>query len=103
MRSKLSFLFALGLGVLLVLAPTASAAPPTITYTIDGISGTNGWYRGSTHGNNVVLHWFVSSDATNTSPDCQPAITLTGPTTGITKSCWAENGDGKTTVETKLI
>jgi hypothetical protein len=92
-----------GLGLSLLLAPMASAAPPTITYTIDGIAGTNGWYRGSTHGNNVVLHWLVSSDATNTSPDCQPAITLAGPTTGVTKSCWAENGDGKTTVETKVI
>src|SRR5919204_996847 len=101
MRSKLSFLFALGLGVLLVLAPTASAAPPTITYTIDGISGTNGWYRGSSHGNNVVLHWLVSQDAT--SSDCLAAITIPGPTTGLTKSCSASNADGQTTAVTKTI
>ena len=103
MKSRTALL-ALGLAVLLLLLPpAASASPPTITYTIDGIAGTNGWYRGSTHGNNVVLHWFVSSDATNTSPECQPAITLAGPTTGLSKTCWAENADGKTTVDTKLI
>jgi hypothetical protein len=93
----------LALGLLLLLAPTASAAPPTISYTIDGITGTNGWYRGSTHGNNIVLHWFVSPDAINTSVECQPAITIAGPTAGLKKTCWAENADGKTTTETKLL
>src|SRR5438552_2081016 len=102
MRSRTALL-AFGLGLALLLAPTASAAPPTISYTIDGVSGTNGWYRGSANGNNVVLHWFVSPDATNTSVECQPAITIAGPTTGLKKTCWAENADGKTTIETKLI
>jgi hypothetical protein len=94
-------LVALGLGLPLLFAPLASAAPPTITYTIDGIAGTNAWYRGSTHGNNVVLHWLVSSDATDT--NCEQAITLPGPTTGVTKTCWATNADGTTTVTTKAI
>jgi hypothetical protein len=94
-------LLALGLGLVLILAPTASAAPPTISYTIDGISGTNGWYRGSSHGSNVILHWSVSLDATDT--DCLPAITVPGPTTGTTRTCWAENGDGRTTAVTKTI
>ena len=31
-----------------------------MTYSIDGIVGTNGWYRGSTSGNFVVVHWSVS-------------------------------------------
>ena len=25
--------------------------PPSVTYTVDGITGTNGWYRGSNGGN----------------------------------------------------
>ena len=87
---------AVALALLLVLATSASAAPPTIGYTIDGIAGTNGWYRGSTHGNNVVLHWSVSMDAT--ASNCLAAVTIPGPTTGTTVSCWAENGDGRTTV-----
>lgn len=101
MKSRTALL-ALGLGfVLLLMAPAASASPPTITYTIDGIAGTNGWYRGSTHGNNVVLRWSVSQDATDT--NCEQAITIPGPTGGVTKSCWASNGDGTTTVTTKAI
>ena len=91
---------ALGLGLLLLLAPTAAAAPPTITYTIDGIAGTNGWYRGSTHGENVVIHWLVSLDATDT--NCLNAVTIPGPTTGTTVTCWASNSDGKTIAEVPI-
>ena len=36
------------------------AIAPTVAYSIDGIVGTNGWYRGSTSGNFVVVHWSVS-------------------------------------------
>src|SRR5919201_799800 len=101
MRSRTGLL-ALVLGVaLLLLPPAASASPPTITYTIDGITGTNGWYRGSRHGNNVVLRWSVSQDATNT--NCPQATTIPGPTVGVTRSCSASNGDGTTTVTTRTI
>ena len=42
--------------LLAMLVPSsAAAATPTISYSIDGIAGTNGWWRGSTHGNYVVL------------------------------------------------
>lgn len=51
---------ALGLALFLILAASAAASTPTISYSIDGIPGTNGWYRGSTHGDNVIVHWSVS-------------------------------------------
>jgi hypothetical protein len=76
----------------LVVVPTSAATTPTISKTIDGIAGTNGWYRGSTHGDNVVLRWSVSADTTST--NCLPAITIPGPTTGHTETCWASNSDG---------
>jgi hypothetical protein len=92
---------ALGLALFLVLAATASASTPTISYSIDGIVGTNGWYRGSTHGDNVVLHWSVSFNAT--SSNCLAAVTIPGPTAGTTRTCWAANADGRTTSVTHTI
>jgi hypothetical protein len=86
---------------ILVFTATASAVPPTISYSIDGIVGTNGWYRGSTHGDNVVLHWSVSLNATAT--NCLPAVTIVGPTSGKTATCWAQNADGRTTAVTRVI
>jgi hypothetical protein len=91
----------LGLAFVLVFAATASASAPTISYSIDGIAGTNGWYRGSTHGDNVVVHWSVSVEATAT--NCLAAVTVPGPTTGTTQTCWAENADGRTTAVTHAI
>ena len=63
------------------LAPAASTVllddtPPSVTFTIDGINGTNGWYRGSTGGNFVVVHWSVNdpdSPISSTS-GCEPAV-----------------------------
>ena len=92
---------AVALAFVLLFAATASAAPPGISYTIDGISGTNGWYRGSSNGDNVILHWSVSATATST--NCLPAITVPGPTVGTTQSCWAKNADGTTTAVTRVI
>jgi hypothetical protein len=88
------------LALSLVVVPTSAASPPTITYTIDGIVGTNGWYRGSAYGNNVVLHWHVSGATSST---CVTDITIPGPTTGHTESCSATNPDGTTTVVTPPI
>ena len=70
--SRFTAVAAAGLALFLVLAATAAAATPTIRYTIDGISGTSGWYRGSIHGNNVIVHWTVSLDATST--NCLAAV-----------------------------
>ena len=36
-------------------AGLADDTPPIVTYSIDGIAGTNNWYRGSTHGNNIIV------------------------------------------------
>lgn len=82
-------------------ATSAAASTPTISYSIDGISGTNGWYRGSTHGDNVVVHWSVSLNATST--NCLAAVTVPGPNGGTTLSCWAQNSEGRVTAVTRLI
>jgi hypothetical protein len=89
------------LAFVLMFAASASASTPTISYSIDGISGSNGWYRGSSHGDNVVLHWSVSLDAT--SSNCLPALTIPGPTGGATQTCWAANADGVATAVTRKI
>jgi hypothetical protein len=62
----------------------AAAEPLPITYTIDGISGTNGWYRGNTYGNFVVVRWTINVAVKQ---DCPHAMEVTGPTTGTTRSC----------------
>ena len=101
MTGRSTFVGLVCLAFVLIFAATASASQPTISYTIDGISGTNGWYRGSTHGNNVILHWSVSLNATST--NCLAAVTIPGPTGGTTQSCWAQNADGRTTAVTRVI
>jgi len=79
-RVRRILLLPLALVALLWLAPAASPGPsdslPSLSYTIDGISGTNGWYKGSTGGDYVVVRWSVSG-ADNT--DCQIAIRIDGP------------------------
>jgi hypothetical protein len=92
---------AVAVASVLTFTATASASPPTISYSIDGTVGSNGWYRGSSHGDNVVLHWSVSLDAT--SSNCLPAITIPGDTTGTTRTCSATNTDGITTAVTRGI
>jgi hypothetical protein len=92
---------ALGLALVLLFATSAAASTPTISYSIDGIAGTNGWYRGSAHGNNVVVHWSVSLNATST--NCLAAVTVPGPTGGTTLTCWAQNSDGRVTAVTRVI
>jgi hypothetical protein len=93
-------LLAATLAVALLVVPTSAATTPTISKTIDGIAGTNGWYRGSVHGDNVVLRWSVSADTTST--NCLPAITISGPTTGHTETCWASNSDGTVIAKTTI-
>lgn len=92
---------ALGLALLLMFAPGAGAATPTISYSVDGIAGTNGWYRGSTSGDNVIVHWSVSLNATST--NCLAAVAVPGPTHGATVSCWAQNTDGRATATTRVL
>jgi hypothetical protein len=92
---------ALGLALFLVLATSAAAATPTISYSVDGIVGNNGWYRGSVHGNEVIVRWSVSPDATST--NCLAAVAVPGPTHGATVSCWAQNADGRATAVTRVL
>jgi hypothetical protein len=74
---------------------SAAAGTPLIQSSVDGIAGTNGWLRGSTHGNFVVLHWTVTADPPLTgSTGCDPAIQILGPTKGVTKTCTAKNDEG---------
>jgi hypothetical protein len=85
------------------LPSSAVAANPQITPSIDGIQGSNGWWRGSSHGNSVILHWTVSANPPLLSTSgCEPAITVLGPETGKTFTCTATNADG-TESSTKTI
>jgi len=82
------------LAFFLLFAAPAAASQPTITYSIEGIAGSNGWYRGSIYGDSVVLHWSVSGAQ---STNCLAAVTIPGPTTGTTATCSASNGSGSST------
>src|SRR5205085_1957552 len=95
---------------LMWLAPAASPSllddtPPSVGYTIDGISGTNGWYQGSTGCNYVVVHWSVSdpNSSISSTSGCEPAIRIDGPSTGTTRTCTATSSGGTTAVTTKTV
>ena len=80
------------LSVLAAAVPSSAAADSlTITYTVDGVSGANGWYRGSAGGNFIVIHWHVS-DPSATTVGCEPGLKILGPTAGFTSSCSAQSG-----------
>jgi hypothetical protein len=85
------------LSMVAVAVPSSvAAAPLTITYTVDGISGTNGWYRGSAGGNYIVLRWHVS-DPLATTVGCEPGLKILGPTASFTSTCSAQIGPETTT------
>jgi hypothetical protein len=96
--SRFTAVAAVGLAFFLIFATTASASGPTISYSITGIAGNNGWYLGSTNGDNVILHWSVSTDATST--NCLAALPVPGDTAGTTQTCWATSPGGTTTAVT---
>ena len=60
---RVSWSLALGVCVLVaaVMPCSAAASTPSISWTVDGIAGNNGWWRGSTQGNLVVGHWAVAN------------------------------------------
>lgn len=91
---------------LVLAAPIAADSSPTASYTITGISGTNGWYRGSTGGNYVVLHWSVQDPGgvILKTTGCEPAIPINGPTTGAKRICTADlTGGGSVSWTTNTI
>jgi hypothetical protein len=57
---------------------------PSASYTITGIAGTNGWYRGSPSGNFVRVHWSVSDpdNQIDHTSGCEAVVNVPGPTTG---------------------
>jgi hypothetical protein len=70
----------------------ASAVPLPVTYTIDGIQGTNNWYRGHPSGDFVVVQWHVNVPVID-SQGCGPTR-VNGPTTGTTRTCTITLNDG---------
>jgi len=79
--------------------------PPLVSYSIDGIVGTNGWYRGGSSGAFIVVHWSVSDpDSPITSTvGCEPAVRVNDPNTGTTLTCTASSDGGTTSVTTKTL
>jgi hypothetical protein len=76
------------------LVPLGAAADPLpITYSIEGIQGANGWYRGSDLGNFVVVRWTINVAVID---DCSHAMKVDGPTAGTTRSCTVTLSDGST-------
>jgi hypothetical protein len=69
----------------LVFVPGAAGADVTITLTIYGTQGANGWYT-----SNVTVNWTVTGAATSTGCD---AVTLTTDTPGFKVTCSASNLD----------
>jgi len=84
-------LAALGVVCLAVGLSGASAATDPIAYTIDGIHGTNGWYRGNQYGNFVVVTWTINIPYINTI-GCGPTQ-VPGPATDATATCQVEQPD----------
>ncbi len=89
-------------------ATTAVSATtlPSASYTISGITGDNGWYRGSPGGNYVVVHWSLS-DPDNLVVDshgCGIAVQVPGPTKGIQTTCTVDlSGGGSISFPTSTI
>jgi hypothetical protein len=109
-RTLLAASCLVGLAVVVGTVPGARAlaadnTPPVVTYSIDGIAGSNNWYRGSAHGDNVTVHWSVSDPESQiiSTTGCDPAIQIPGPSGGTNRTCRATSDGGTTTVTTKAI
>ena len=109
-KSALALATGVVLSSVLVVAPRSARpasihdSPPTIRYTIDGMRGAHGWYRGSKGGDYVVLVWTVRdprADVIATS-GCEKEI-VKGPTSGIRRTCIATSENGINSVTTRLI
>jgi hypothetical protein len=80
---------------LTALPATASAALPTIDYTLTGPAGLDGWYVGP-----VTINWTITNA---TGSVCTPVETLYDDTAGTTRTCTATNGGDMTTAQTKVV
>ena len=92
--------FLLGGGAILAIlfcSPTAAArllpeAAPSVTYSLTGTSGDDGWFT-----SNVTVHWSVSpTQGLVRTTGCEPAVLLNSDSTGVTRECVAEWSDGTT-------
>lgn len=75
----------------LVVVAVAAAATPSISRSINGTQGANGWYVSG-----VTLTWTVTG-ATSTSGSCKPgtsSVSVTSDTTGASFGCSASNSEG---------
>jgi hypothetical protein len=79
----------------------ASADTLPVTYTIDGIVGTNNWYRGHPSGDFVVVQWHINVPVID-SHDCGPTR-VNGPTKGTTRTCTVTLSDGTIIATTTKI
>ena len=108
-RGSMGRLAALAVVSAVLLLPQTSSArttplvsPPSVSYSIDGTDGSNGWYRGSPGGNYVVVHWTVTGSITSTS-GCEYAIQIPGPNKGTSRTCSATGPGGTTVITTHPI
>jgi hypothetical protein len=85
----------LAVACLAALPGAAAAALPGIDYTLTGLAGDNGWYRGP-----VTINWTITGA---TDIQCQTIETLRDDTTGVQRTCTATNADGTIPAQTKLI
>ncbi len=78
--------------------------PPIVTYAIDGIRGTSGWYRGSKDGDHVVLRWTVRDPEALfiLTMGCETTV-INGPSPGTARTCTASSDNGTTSVTTGAI
>jgi hypothetical protein len=90
-RSLFAVSLAVGsLSLLIAAAPVAADSSPTASYTITGLVGNNGWYRGNGGSDYVVLHWSIQNPGQiDHTVGCEAAIRVDGPTKGDTRSCTA--------------
>jgi hypothetical protein len=89
----------LALALALALVPAvARAAPPSITYSLSGTPGSNGWYVSP-----VTVHWSVSGNIDGGSSGCEPAVRIPDDTTGTTRTCSASGTEGNASVTTSVI
>jgi hypothetical protein len=78
----------------------AQAQPGTITYTLSGTPGQNGWWVSP-----VVVHWSVTGSPQSSS-GCEAALLISDDTPGTTRTCsvtWTDSSITKTTTETIRI
>jgi hypothetical protein len=82
-------LVVVGLTMLFGAEPISADTPP-IAYTINGNAGANGWWRGSSGGDYIVVKWTVNipADQIQSTSGCEVGgVRVDGPTTGTTRNC----------------